>query len=136
MVGGGVRGKDVGIAHGTTTQVGPTIKGFPLFMQGYPQAGGMTTGIIVGEGIRGTINEYLINKFNKTGRAGKRTSIGRSNKLGVSKVCNPERDHNNRLDRCNHNTGRQVHNPERRLNHNTGRQVHNPERRLNHNTGR
>jgi hypothetical protein len=109
MVGGGVRGKDVGIAHGTTTQVGPTIKGFPLFMQGYPQAGGMTTGIIVGEGIRGTINEYLINKFNKTGRAGKRTSIGRSNKLGVSKVCNPERgsrDNNLRLSNLNNSNSR------------------------------
>ena len=110
----------------------------------------MTTGIIVGEGIRGTINEYLTNRFDKTGRAGKRTSIGRSNKLGVCKVCNPERDHNNRLERCNHvspdhnqersnqsghnhNTGRQVHNPERRLNHNTRRQVHNPER-ANHST--
>jgi hypothetical protein len=104
MVGGGVRGKDVGIAHGTTTQVGPTIIEFPLFIQKYPQAGGMTTGIITGEGIRGTISEYLTNKFNKTGRAGKRTSIGRSNKRGVFKVCNPGSDHNNRLERCNHDS--------------------------------
>jgi hypothetical protein len=59
----------------------------------------MTTGIIVGEGISGTTNEYLTNKFNRIGRAGKRTGIGRSNKLGVSKVCNPERDLNNRLER-------------------------------------
>jgi hypothetical protein len=86
MVGGGVRGKDVGIARGTIIQVGATIETFHLFMQGYPQAGGMTTGIIVGEGISGTTNEYLISKFNKTGGAGKRISIGRSNKLGVSKV--------------------------------------------------
>ena len=86
MVGGGVRGKDAGIAHGTITQVGSTIKAFHLFIDGYPQAGGMTTGIIVGEGISGTTNEYLTNKFNETGRAGKRTGIGRSNKLGVSKV--------------------------------------------------
>jgi hypothetical protein len=86
MVGGGVRGKDVGIAHATTTQVGATIEAFHLFMQGYPRAGGMTTGIIVGEGISGTTNEYLISKFNKTGGAGKRVSIGRSNKLGVSRV--------------------------------------------------
>jgi hypothetical protein len=102
MGGGGVRGKDVGIAHGTTIQVGPTIGGFHLFMHGYPQAGGMTTGIIVGEGISGTTNEYLTNKFNGTGGAGKRASIGRSNKLGVSKVCNPERDHSNLRERCNH----------------------------------
>src|SRR5208337_4216931 len=103
MAGGGVRGKDVGIAHGTTTQVGPTIKGSHLFMQEYRQAGGMTTGTIVGEGISGTTNEYLSNKFNGTGGAGKRADIGRSNKPGVSKVCNPERN-NNRLDRCNHDS--------------------------------
>jgi hypothetical protein len=46
----------------------------------------MTTGIIVGEGINGTTNEYLTSNFNRTGAAGKRTNIGRSNKLGVSKV--------------------------------------------------
>jgi hypothetical protein len=99
MVGGGVRGKDVGIAHGTTTQVGPTIKAFHLFIEGYPQAGGMTTGIIVGKGINGTTNEYLTNKFNGTGRVGKMIGIGRSNKLGVSKVCNP-----NRIKRYNHDS--------------------------------
>jgi hypothetical protein len=86
MVGGGVRGEGVGIAHGTIVQVGSIIKAFHLFMQGYPQVGGMTTGIIVGEGINGTTNEYLTNNFNGTGAAGKRAGIGRSNKLGVSKV--------------------------------------------------
>ena len=86
MVGGGVRGKDIGIAHGTTTQVGPTIKAFHLFIKGYPQAGGMTTGIIVGKGMSGATNEYLTNKFNGTGTAGKRANIGRSKILGVSKV--------------------------------------------------
>ena len=115
MAGGGVSGKDVGIARGTIVQVGATIETFHLFIQGYPQAGGMTTGISVGEGINGTISEYLTNKFNGTGRDGKIIGIGRSNKLGVSKVCNPERDHNNRIERCNHNSPN--HNPERRLNH-------------------
>ena len=68
------------------------------------QAGGMTTGIIVGKGINGTTSEYLTNKFNGTGEAGKRTGIGRSNKPGVSKVCNPERDHYNRFEKCNHDS--------------------------------
>src|SRR5208337_4193779 len=103
MAGGGVRGKDVGIAHGTTTQVGPTIKGSHLFMQEYRQAGGMTTGTIAGKGISGTTNEYLSNKFSRTGRAGKIAGIGRSNKLGVSRGCNPERN-NDPLDRCNHDS--------------------------------
>jgi hypothetical protein len=99
MVGGGVRGKDVGITHGTTTQVGLTIKAFHLFTEGYPQAGGMITGIIVGEGIGGTTNVYITNKLNKTGEAGKRVGIGRINKRGVSKVCDPERGHNNNIRR-------------------------------------
>jgi hypothetical protein len=102
VVGGGVSGKDVGIVRGTIIQAGATIEMFHLFIEGSLQAGGMTTGISVGEGINGTTSEYLTNKFNKTGRAGKITGIGRSNKLGVSKVCNPERDHNNRIKRCNH----------------------------------
>ena len=86
MVGGGVRGKGAGIAHGTMTQVGPTIKGSHLFMEGYRQGGGMTTGIIGGKDIHGTTSEYLTNKFNETGATGNRTGIGRNKILGVSKV--------------------------------------------------
>jgi hypothetical protein len=86
MVGGGVHGKDAGIAHETITQVGSTIKGSRPFIEGYPQAGEMTTGITVGEDINGTTNEYLTSKFNKTGGAGRRANIGRINKRGVSKV--------------------------------------------------
>jgi len=86
MVGGGVRGKGAGIAHETITQVGSTIKGSRPFIEGYHQVGGMTTGITVGGDISGTTNEYLTSKFNKTGGAGKRAGIGRSNRLGVSRV--------------------------------------------------
>jgi len=86
MAGGGVRGMGDGIAHGTITQVGSIIKGSHPFIQGYRQVGGMTTGIIVGEDINGTTSEYLTNNFNGTGATGKRTGIGRSNKLGVSRV--------------------------------------------------
>jgi hypothetical protein len=85
VAGGGVHGKDVGIARITTTQAGDTIKVFHLFMQAYLQAGGMTTENIVGEGINGITNGYLSNKFNGTGRDGKTVSIGRSKILGVSK---------------------------------------------------
>ena len=86
MVGGGVRGKGDGIDRGTIIQVGATIDTCPLFIEGYHQVGGMTTGSIVGEGIHGTTNGYPTNKFNGTGRAGKRAGTGRSNKPGVSKV--------------------------------------------------
>jgi hypothetical protein len=86
MVGGGVRGKGDGIARGAIVQVGSTIEAFHLFMEGYPQAGGMTTGIIVGEDINGTTSEYLTNKSNGTGATGKRAGIGRSKIPGVSRV--------------------------------------------------
>jgi hypothetical protein len=86
MVGGGVRGKGDGTARGAIVQVGATIKTFHLFIEGYHQVGGMTIGSIVGEGSNGTISEYPTNNFNGTGATGKRTDIGRSKVLGVSKV--------------------------------------------------
>jgi hypothetical protein len=46
----------------------------------------MTIGSIVGEDSNGTTSEYLSNKFNGTGKAGKRINIGRSKTLGVSRV--------------------------------------------------
>ena len=86
MVGGGICGKGAGIAHGTIVQVGFTNEAFHLFMYGYPRVGGLITGNIVGEGMNGTISKYLISSFSTTGEAGKRAGIGKSNKLGVSKV--------------------------------------------------
>jgi hypothetical protein len=112
MVGGGAHGKDVGIDRGTMIQGGPTITKFHLFIDKYPQAGGMTTGSIIGKAINGTINEYLTKTLNRPGRPGKRVSIGRSKKVGVSRVINTKRVHSN--------TGRQVHNPEEANHSSTG----------------
>ena len=66
MVGGGVRGKDAGIAHGTIVQVGPTILVFHLFMEEYLHGGEMNIGSIVGMAENGIINEYLIRNFNRS----------------------------------------------------------------------
>jgi hypothetical protein len=65
VVGGGVRGKENGIARITMIQVGATIKGVHLFIGVYPQVGGMTTGRIVGKGIHGINKEYPTSKCNK-----------------------------------------------------------------------
>jgi hypothetical protein len=86
VVGGGVRGKENGTARGAMIQVGATIEGLHLFIEVYPQVGGMTIGKIVGKGINGTTKEYPTNKFKKTGGAGKKISIGRSKIVGVSRV--------------------------------------------------
>src|SRR5450759_187338 len=85
MVGGGVRGKGAGIARGTMTLVGSTMKGSRPGMQGYREVGGMTTGTIAGEDSHGITSEYPTRNLNGTGAAGKRTIIGRSSKPGVSK---------------------------------------------------
>jgi hypothetical protein len=124
-------------------QAGTTINRFPLFMAEYPQAGGVIIGTIVGGEISGITCQYLTSKYNRTGAPGKRADIGRDIKAGVSKVCNPECDHNNtgeqvkNTTRLNHsahsnNTGEQVKNTTR-LNHsahsnNTGGEVKNPTR--------
>jgi len=65
MVGGGVRGKDAGIAHGTIAQVGDTIMVFHLFMEEYLQDGEVNIKSIVGMGRNGIINEYLTQNFNR-----------------------------------------------------------------------
>ncbi|EKD40041.1 MAG: hypothetical protein ACD_75C00196G0008 [uncultured bacterium] len=62
----------------------------------------MTTGRNAGEGNNGTFNGYLNSRSNGTGEAGRKTSIGRSNKHGASKARNSKNNRNNLLKRCNH----------------------------------
>jgi hypothetical protein len=52
----------------------------------YPRIGGITTGRIVGKEINGINKECLTSKFNRTGRTGKKISIGRNKIIGVSKL--------------------------------------------------
>jgi hypothetical protein len=66
MVGGGVRGKDAGIAHGTIAQVGATIMVFHLFMEEYLRGGEMTIETIVGMVEHGTTNDYLTQNFRRS----------------------------------------------------------------------
>jgi hypothetical protein len=100
MVGGGGRGREVGIVRGTMILTGATMNKFLLFIGGSPQTGGMTIGSVAGGEVNGITFMYLMNKCNRTGAPGKRAGIGRDIKVGVSKVCNPECVHDNRLERC------------------------------------
>jgi hypothetical protein len=86
MAGGGAHGKAVGIAHGTTTRVGHTIKEFRIFIIRCQQAGGIITGTVVGTDINGIISEYLSARFNRTGEPGKKTGIGSGIIPGVCNV--------------------------------------------------
>jgi hypothetical protein len=95
VAGGGVRGKDDGTAHVTITQGGPTIEAFQLSIEKYPQTGGMTTEITSGEDINGITSKYLINRFSKTGGAGKETGTGRINRPGEYRACSLESGRDN-----------------------------------------
>ena len=65
MAGGGVRGKDAGIAHRTIVQVGAIIMVFHPFMEEYHQDGEMTIETIVGMVDHGTTNGYPMRNFNR-----------------------------------------------------------------------
>jgi hypothetical protein len=107
VAGGGVLGMEDGIARGAMIQVGATIEGLHLFIEVYPQVGGMTTGKIAGEGINGTTRQYLIGKFNGTGGTGKGISIGRDKIVGVSKIMT-EGDHDNTSNSMNNVNNRET----------------------------
>jgi hypothetical protein len=51
--------------------------------------GEATTGTVIGMGIGGSTNEFLINIFNKTGEAGIVIDIGKDKEDGTSKNINP-----------------------------------------------
>jgi hypothetical protein len=55
-----------------------------------------TTEIVIGMGIGGTTNGFLINIFNKIGEAGIAIDIGKEKENGTSKNINPLRQNRNR----------------------------------------
>ena len=94
--GGGVRGKENGTARITMIQVGAIIKELRLFIEVYPRIGGITTGRIVGECVNGINKKYPTSKFSRTGRTGRKISIGRNKIIGVSKILRmTKKDHDN-----------------------------------------
>src|SRR4030042_6005678 len=96
MVGGGVRGKDVGIAHVIITGAGVIITMFQVFILIWTQVGEDTTETVIGTDIGGTINGFLTNDFNRTGAVGKRTDIGKGKELGVFRTINLDRHNRDR----------------------------------------
>ena len=94
MAGGGVHGKVAGIAHVIITGAGVIITVFQVFILMWTQVGEDTTETIIGTGTGGTMNRFLTNDFNRTGKDGKIIDIGKSRELGASRTINL--DHNNR----------------------------------------
>jgi hypothetical protein len=96
MVGGGAHGKDVGIAHVIITGVGFIIAAYQVFILMYTQVGEDTTETIIGTDTGGTTNEYLIIRFNGTGRDGIMIDIGKDGELGASRATNLDRKNRDR----------------------------------------
>jgi hypothetical protein len=96
MVGGGVHGKVVGIAHIIMTGVGLIITMFQPFILMSTQGGEDTTETIIGTDTGGTINGFLTENFNGTGIAGIIIDIGKSKGPGMSKSINLDRNNRER----------------------------------------
>ncbi|MHB8091775.1 MAG: hypothetical protein ACYDH8_09305 [Syntrophales bacterium] len=94
MAGGGVHGKVVGIAHCFITGDGFIITISQVSILMWTQVGKQITETIIGMGIGGTMNGSLTNDFNRTGKTGKRITIGKGKEIGVYGTINP--GHNNR----------------------------------------
>ena len=86
MVGGGVHGKVVGIAHTIMIGVGLIITMFQDFIMMWIQAGEDTTEAIIGTDTGGTMNGYLIDNFNRTGIHGITIAIGKGKDPGESRT--------------------------------------------------
>ena len=97
MVGGGVYGKVVGIAHIIMTEVGFIMTIFQNSILMYTQVGEDTIETIIGMAIDGITNGFLTGDFKRTGRAGKKIDVGKGGELGALR--NIEIGHNKNKDR-------------------------------------
>jgi len=94
MAGGGVHGKVAGIAHSIITGAGVIITILQVSILMSTRVGEDITGVVTGMGTGGTMNGFLTNGFNRTGRVGKMIAVGKDKALGASGTINL--DHNNR----------------------------------------
>ena len=92
MVGGGVYGRVVGIAHIITTAVGVIITLFQVFILMLTQVGEATIETMIGTVIVGTMNGFLTGNFNRTGRVGIAIDTGKSKEPGASRAINLDRN--------------------------------------------
>jgi len=94
MAGGGVRGKGAGIARVIITGAGAITTMCRVFILMWTPVGEDITETVTGTGIGGTMNGFLTNDFDRTGRTGKIIAIGKGREVGVSRTI--DRDRNNR----------------------------------------
>jgi hypothetical protein len=85
MVGGGVYGKVVGIAHVIMTGAGVIMTMFRVFILMWTQVGEDTIETVIGTSTGGTMNGFLAGDFNRTGRVGMISDTGEGKELGMSR---------------------------------------------------
>ena len=88
--GGGVPGKDAGIALITMTEGGVITEEHRLSTETFLRVGEIITEIINGTGVRGNISGYSIGTFSAIGKAGKETGTGKNRIPGACRDCLPE----------------------------------------------
>ena len=94
MVGGGVYGMAVGIAHIIMTGDGFIMTVFQVSIMMLTHVGENTIEAIIGMDTGGTMSGFLRDNFKKAGRAGKIIDIGNGDKPGAFRIINLE--HTNR----------------------------------------
>jgi hypothetical protein len=121
MVGGGVRGKVIGIAHVIITGAGFIIKMFQVFILMWTRVGEDITETIIGTGTAGTISGFLTDNFKRTGRAGIIIDIGKGKEPGVSRIINLDRNNRDRNSdikgKSNTGRGRRFRDSSNNINH-------------------
>jgi hypothetical protein len=85
--GGGVHGKDAGIALITMTEGGVITEEHRLSTETFLPVGEIITEIINGTDIRGNISGYSIGTFSAIGKAGKKTGTGKNIIPGACRDC-------------------------------------------------
>ena len=96
MAGGGVHGKGVGIARIIITGVGFIITAFQVFIMMWTRGGEDTTENIIGTVTDGTMNGFLTNDVDRTGRGGIIIDIGKGKEPGASRAINLNRNNRDR----------------------------------------
>jgi hypothetical protein len=92
MVIGGVYGRGVGIVHIIITGVGAIITLFQVFILMLTRVGEATIETMTGTVTVGTMNGFLIDNFNRTGRVGIAIDTGKSKGPGASRATNLDRN--------------------------------------------
>jgi hypothetical protein len=97
MAGGGVHGKVGGIARSFMAAGGYLIKIYQVSILMWTQVGEQIIENVIGTVTGGTMNGFLTNDFNRIGKNGKRSAIGRGRSTGGYGTIDLSRNNRDRI---------------------------------------